>query len=133
MVALRSNTGMAIWHAGRQTDLQILKRDKHGGRTSLSQWLENGLTRCYRVRYYLRMKVTVKGQITIPQALRERFGLLPGTEVGFVVEPDALRIQARKRGRRAATAFDTWLVKAAGSAHTGLTTDQIMTATRGED
>ena len=72
------------------------------------------------------MKVTVKGQITIPQALRERFGLHPGTEVGFVVDADALRIHPRKRGSRAATVFDAWLVKATGSARTKLTTDQIM-------
>ena len=79
------------------------------------------------------MNVTIKGQITIPQALRERFGLLPGTEVEFVAEADALRIRSRKRGQAAATAFDAWLTKAAGSASTKLTTDQIMAATRGED
>lgn len=78
------------------------------------------------------MNVTVKGQITIPQALRERFGLHPGTEVEFVAEADALRIKPRQRGRRAATVFDTWLVKAAGSATTKLSTDQIMAMTRGE-
>ncbi len=30
------------------------------------------------------MKITSKGQVTIPQTLRERFGLLPNTEVEFV-------------------------------------------------
>lgn len=79
------------------------------------------------------MNVTIKGQITIPRALRERFGLLPGTEVEFVAEEDALRIRPRKRGRRSATPFDAWLTKAAGSANTTLTTDQIMAMTRGED
>jgi len=79
------------------------------------------------------MTVTVKGQITIPQALRERFGLLPGTEVEFVVDADALQVKPRKRSKQAATAFDSWLVKASGSATTKLTTDQIMATTRGED
>jgi len=79
------------------------------------------------------MTVTVKGQITIPQALRERFGLQPGTEVEFVADADALRLKPRKRSRRGATAFDAWLVKAAGSATTKLSTDQIMAMTRGED
>jgi AbrB family looped-hinge helix DNA binding protein len=32
------------------------------------------------------MRVTSKGQITIPQAIRERWGLLPHTEVQFVEE-----------------------------------------------
>jgi AbrB family looped-hinge helix DNA binding protein len=79
------------------------------------------------------MTVTAKGQITIPQALRERFGLLPGTEVEFVAGENGLEVKPRKRSRRAATAFDVWLNKAAGSATTKRTTDQIMATTRGED
>jgi AbrB family looped-hinge helix DNA binding protein len=34
------------------------------------------------------MKITSKGQVTIPQSLRERFGLLPNTEVEFVATAD---------------------------------------------
>lgn len=76
------------------------------------------------------MTVTVKGQITIPLALRERFGLHPGTEVEFVAGVDALQLKPRKRKKKAATAFDSWLAKAAGSARTKLTTDQLMAVTR---
>jgi antitoxin PrlF len=79
------------------------------------------------------MTVTVKGQITIPQALRERFGLQPGTEVEFVAGADGLQVKPRKRSHRKATAFDAWLAKAAGSATTKRSTDQIMAVTRGED
>lgn len=79
------------------------------------------------------MNVTVKGQVTIPQALRERFGLMPGTEVEFVAEADALRIKPRKRTGKGTKASDAWLVKAAGSARTNLTTDEIMAITRSED
>ena len=32
------------------------------------------------------MRVTSNGQVTFPQAIRERFGLLPHTEVHFVEE-----------------------------------------------
>jgi len=32
------------------------------------------------------MRVTSKGQVTIPAGIRERFGFLPGAEVEFVVE-----------------------------------------------
>jgi AbrB family looped-hinge helix DNA binding protein len=78
------------------------------------------------------MNVTIKGQVTIPVALRERFGLLPGTEVEFVAASDGLRLQPRSR-RGASSASDRWLAKAAGSARTGLTTDQILRQTRGED
>ncbi len=79
------------------------------------------------------MTITVKGQITIPQALRERFGLLPGTEVEFVAGSEALEVRPRKRSRKAATAFESWLANAAGSARTGQTTGEMMALTRGED
>jgi AbrB family looped-hinge helix DNA binding protein len=32
------------------------------------------------------MRITSKGQVTIPQAIRERLGLYPHTEVEFAVE-----------------------------------------------
>lgn len=69
----------------------------------------------------------------MPQALRERFGLLPGTEVEFVPGKEGLKLRASERGGDEATAFDLWLMKAAGSAQTGQTTDEIMAVTRGED
>lgn len=79
------------------------------------------------------MKVTVKGQITIPIALRERFGLSPGTEVEFIAAEGGLQMKPRKRTRKAVSAFDRWLAKASGSAKPGMTTDEIMALTRGED
>ena len=51
------------------------------------------------------MKITSKGQVTIPQNLRERFGLLPNTEVEFVVTADGKGLclvkssQSSNRGR----------------------------------
>jgi len=79
------------------------------------------------------MTITVKGQITIPQALRERFGLLPGTEVEFEADADAVRLKPRKRSKRGSTAFDSWIAKAAGSAISKQSTDTILAATRGDD
>lgn len=79
------------------------------------------------------MKVTVKGQVTIPIALRERFGLGPGTEVEFVTADGVLQMKPRKVTRKATSAFDHWLAKAAGSAKPGMTTDEIMAITRGVD
>ena len=49
------------------------------------------------------MKVTDKGQVTIPPALRRKHGLLPKHEVRFVDQPDGILIvKARKltRGKR---------------------------------
>jgi AbrB family looped-hinge helix DNA binding protein len=79
------------------------------------------------------VKVTIKGQVTIPIALRERFGLRPGTEVEFVGTDGILQMKPRKQSRKMASAFDHWLAKAAGSARQGMTTDEIMAMTRGED
>ena len=79
------------------------------------------------------MKVTVKGQITIPLALRERFNLRPGTEVEFIAGTEALGIKARGEAETSRKAFDLWLSKAAGSARPGISTDELMAITRGGD
>lgn len=50
------------------------------------------------------MKITSKGQVTIPIEVRERLGLLPDTEVEFEVVGNAARIRKARgsmgRGRR---------------------------------
>ena len=43
----------------------------------------------------LTSRMTAKGQITIPKALRERLGLRPGDEVEFVELEDGLRVRKR--------------------------------------
>lgn len=48
------------------------------------------------------MKVTERGQVTIPKDLRERFGFLPDTEVEFEVRDGALRLVRSARERTAA-------------------------------
>ena len=79
------------------------------------------------------MRITSKGQVTIPQAVREQAGLLPETEVEFVVEHGAVRIikvlgsPPPSRGERAVER----LRRGAGSV--SLSTDEIMALTRGED
>jgi AbrB family looped-hinge helix DNA binding protein len=52
------------------------------------------------------MRVTTKGQVTIPQEVREALGLLPHTEVTFTIERGAAVIRpargTRTRGARIA-------------------------------
>lgn len=79
------------------------------------------------------MKVTVKGQITIPLALRERFNLRPGTKVEFVAGKQTLEIKPIDPAETSRKAFDLWLSKAAGSARPGMTTNEAMAITRGEN
>jgi len=50
------------------------------------------------------MKVSERGQVTIPQALREQFGFLPETEVEFVAQDGALLLIKKPESRRAAVA-----------------------------
>ncbi len=76
------------------------------------------------------MRITSKGQVTIPQDIRERFGLLPHTEVEFVVE--GASVVLRKAGTGNSRARE-WLRRYRGSADVGMTTDEIMRLTRGED
>ena len=49
------------------------------------------------------MRITTKGQVTIPQDIRNRLGLLPHCEVEFDVVGNSVRIRkiapARKPGR----------------------------------
>jgi AbrB family looped-hinge helix DNA binding protein len=44
------------------------------------------------------MRVTSKGQVTIPQEIREKYGMLPGTEVEFQVDGNTVRIIPAARG-----------------------------------
>ncbi len=43
------------------------------------------------------MKITSKGQITIPKQLRERWGLSSSTEIEFIEEGSALRIVKKSK------------------------------------
>ena len=78
------------------------------------------------------MRITSKGQVTIPQAIREETGLLPETEVEFVVERGGVRIlkaQPSRRPTRGANALKR-LRRSAGQV--SMSTDEIMALTRGE-
>ena len=77
------------------------------------------------------MRITSKGQVTIPAYIREATGLLPHTEVEFQLDGDTVRIVAaasRVRPRRGAQ------IVAHLRSHKGdirMTTDEIMALTRG--
>lgn len=75
------------------------------------------------------MRITTKGQVTIPQEIRERLGLLPSCEVEFDVVGDSVRIRRAKGTRSRGQAL---VERLRGSARGGMTTDQIMAMTRGD-
>ena len=75
------------------------------------------------------MRITTKGQVTIPVEIRERAGLLPNTEVEFAMEGDVVTIRkAGGTGSRGRRIVDR-LRRARSN---GMTTDEIMALTRGE-
>ena len=76
------------------------------------------------------MRITSKGQVAIPQDFRERFGLLPHTEVEFVEEAGAVVLRKAEGGNRQAR---EWVRRYRGSLRSGLTTDELMRLTRGDD
>ena len=76
------------------------------------------------------MRITSKGQVTIPQDLRERTGLLPETEVEFVLDGRGVRIiKASAAGRPSRGAKAVRLLQGK-RATVNLTTDEIMALTR---
>lgn len=78
------------------------------------------------------MRITSKGQVTIPQTIREKAGLLPGTEVDFILDNGSVRLvrtaepRGETRGQRIARHLS-----GRGTANLDLTTDEIMALMRG--
>lgn len=76
------------------------------------------------------MRVTSKGQVTIPRTIRQRLGIVPQTEVEFVVEGNTVYLRTTdkpiSRGKRV---VDTLR----GRATVRMSTDEIMALTRGEE
>jgi AbrB family looped-hinge helix DNA binding protein len=84
------------------------------------------------------MRVTSKGQVTIPKAVRDKLGITAGTDVGFsedgaliVTNPEVV-VEGESRGERIVRKLielgdrarrEGWL--------NDLTTDEIMEMTRG--
>jgi AbrB family looped-hinge helix DNA binding protein len=73
------------------------------------------------------MRLTSKGQVTIPLEIRERLGLLPNTEVEFAIDGDGVRITKARASRRRG---DALVARLRGRATTRLTTDEILALTR---
>lgn len=75
------------------------------------------------------MRVTTKGQVTIPQHIREKLGISPMTEVDFVEEEGRVFL-VKKEGGEAAGHKSARL---RGIATVKMTTDEIMALTRSDE
>ena len=73
------------------------------------------------------MRITTRGQVTIPKAIRDRLGLLPDTEVTFHVEGDRAYLE-RVEGRRGRG--EDLVRRMRGTATVRMTTGEVMELTR---
>ena len=78
------------------------------------------------------MRITPRGQVTIPADIREKSGLLPHTEVEFQYDGEVIRVVPSTKRRENDRG---WRIVEAlrGKGDLKMTTDEIMAMTRGED
>ena len=75
------------------------------------------------------MRITTKGQVTIPLAVREKLGLLPHTEVEFTVRGDTAVLMKAGTRRKGQMLIDHMTGRGNGR----MTTDEIMALMRPAD
>lgn len=76
------------------------------------------------------MKVTTKGQVTIPQEVREKLGIYVGSEVRFEIEGDIAKLIPMKNPTRNGRRL---VDRMRGKGSVKMTTDEILALTRGEE
>jgi AbrB family looped-hinge helix DNA binding protein len=76
------------------------------------------------------MRITSKGQVTIPRDIREVLGIVPSSEVEFVSEGGRIWLRKRKPG---AARGRELVERMRGRATVRLSTEEIMQLTRGAE
>jgi AbrB family looped-hinge helix DNA binding protein len=76
------------------------------------------------------MRITSKGQVTIPQEIREKAGLLPNTEVEFHYDGRSVRIAPMRRKTKPSRG-EIMVERLRGSATVPMSTDEILKLMRG--
>ena len=77
------------------------------------------------------MRITAKGQVTIPQEIRERAGLMPGTDVEFEIDAGAVRLIKGKRTGSRKTRGQKLVESLRGAGNFKMSTDEIIALMRG--
>ena len=77
------------------------------------------------------MKITAKGQVTIPQEVRERAGRMPGTDVEFEIEAGAVRLIKTTHDGSRKTRGQKLVDRLRGRGDFRMTTDEILALMRG--
>jgi AbrB family looped-hinge helix DNA binding protein len=76
------------------------------------------------------MRVTTKGQVTIPLAIRESLGIVPSSDVEFVREGNRVWLRKRKPG---VAPGRNLVARMRGRATARMSTEEILRLTRGDD
>ena len=76
------------------------------------------------------MRITSKGQVTIPREIRECGGFLPGTDVSLAMDADGT-VRLKRVDAVSRPALAQAVTRLRGSAERRLSTEQIMALTRG--
>ena len=84
------------------------------------------------------MRVTSKGQVTIPEKIRREAGLLPGTEVEFTYADGKVELSRKEpngfwTSKREAEIREHLEKMKGCAANSGWTTEALMELTRGDD
>ena len=79
------------------------------------------------------MRVTSKGQVTIPKDVRDSAGIKPGSDVAVVFEEGVIKVLRKARTAKSTDQQDyaRWLKRVRGTATAGISTEEILNATRG--
>ncbi len=78
------------------------------------------------------MRITSKGQVTIPQAIREQAGLMPNTEVEFIYDGEFVYLVKESDPRKPTRGQLAVAHLQRHGARFTMTTDELMELTRGE-
>jgi AbrB family looped-hinge helix DNA binding protein len=77
------------------------------------------------------MRVSAKGQVTIPVEIREKLGLLPNSEVEFEVVGEAVQMRKIRRAKEAGRRGKSIVRRLRGRGSVRMTTEEILALTRG--
>ena len=76
------------------------------------------------------MRITSKGQVTIPVEIREKLGLLPDSEVEFEVVGQTVRLRKVRRARGEGRRGKSLVARLRGRGSVRMSTDEILALTR---
>jgi AbrB family looped-hinge helix DNA binding protein len=83
------------------------------------------------VRKAFAMRITAKGQVTIPQDIRESAGLMPGTDVEFKIEAGVVRLVKATDGAGRRTRGQKLVESLRARGEFKMTTDEVVALMRG--